>query len=237
MNLPKAILFDLDDTLVVHNQASDEACEIACRRFSEKHKPAFTADMLNQSMIEMREWFWSTPERHLVGRANMKKARREIATLALNQLGYFNENHIFEMADEYTQVHAEQIRLLPNSIPTLDKLKSMGVRMALITNGESEIQRQKIDRFALAPYFEFILVEGEIGFGKPDKRVFELALEKLNLPAQDVWMIGDKLSWDVQAPQAVGIFSIWNDYDGKGLPPDTDVKPDRIVRSIAELLV
>jgi putative hydrolase of the HAD superfamily len=48
-------------------------------------------------------------------------------------------------------------------------------------------------------------------------------------------MIGDNLDWEVRAPKALGIYTIWHDVIGDGLPANSDVKPDRIIRGLAEL--
>ena len=53
------------------------------------------------------------------------------------------------------------------------------MRLALVTNGAASLQRQKIARFELEPLFDLILVEGELGFGKPDERIYRLALNEL----------------------------------------------------------
>ena len=50
------------------------------------------------------------------------------------------------------------------------------------------------------------------------------------------WSVGDNLEWDVEAPQSHGAFGIWVDVRGAGLPASAAVQPDRIIRSIAELL-
>ena len=49
-------------------------------------------------------------------------------------------------------------------------------------------------------------------------------------------MIGDNLEWEIAAPQRLGIYAIWMDVHGEGLPPGSTVKPDRIIRSLSELL-
>ena len=49
-------------------------------------------------------------------------------------------------------------------------------------------------------------------------------------------MIGDNLEWEVVAPQRLGIYAIWIDVHGDGLPADSTIKPDRIIRSLTELL-
>lgn len=234
--LPKAILFDLDDTIISFDGSTDIAWEKTCDSFVESEKTSFSAKALLESINKTRKWYWSDADRHRAGRMNMIKARREIVKAALTELQYFDEVKAYEMADSYSRLQEELICLFPNSIETLEKLKALGVRMALITNGSSEKQRWKINRFCLSEYFEFCLVEEEVGFGKPDTRVFEIALQELNLKAEEVWMVGDNLVWDVEAPKKVGIFAVWNDFSGKGLKPGSSIIPDRIISDISELL-
>ncbi len=71
--------------------------------------------------------------------------------------------------------------------------------MALITNGSASGQRAKLKSFGLTDYFEFILIDQKLGFGKPDTRVFTHALTLLGLPSTDVWMVGDNLVWRLTA--------------------------------------
>jgi putative hydrolase of the HAD superfamily len=49
-------------------------------------------------------------------------------------------------------------------------------------------------------------------------------------------MVGDNLEWEVAGPQRLGILGIWHDHLGDGLPADALARPDRIIRSLAELL-
>jgi putative hydrolase of the HAD superfamily len=49
-------------------------------------------------------------------------------------------------------------------------------------------------------------------------------------------MVGDNLEWEVEVPQRLGIYAIWMDAHGDGLPADSKVTPNRIVRSLTELL-
>lgn len=232
---PKAILFDLDDTIISFDGVVEEAWEEVCCSFVETRKTAFSNEVLLHSIRSVRKWYWGDPERHRTGRLDMFKARREIVKQALKDLQYFDEEAGCSLADNYTNRQLELVHLFPDSISTLERLKEQGIQLVLITNGNAEGQRWKINKFSLEQYFEFCLVEGEIGFGKPDSRVFELALNKLALKAEEVWMVGDNLVWDVQAPQKLGIFSIWNDYRKKGLPEGSEVIPDRIINSIGEL--
>ncbi len=233
---PKAILFDLDDTIISFDGAADTAWRNSCKCFVQSTPVPFDTNVLMNSINKVRRWYWSDPERHRVGRMDMIAARRYIVKMALEKLNYLHEENAYRIADSYSKLQDEMICLFPQSIKTLEKFKAMGIPMALITNGSSEMQRGKISRFNLSGYFEFCLVEGEVGFGKPDIRIYQRALELLELKPEEVWMVGDNLVWDIEAPQKVGIYSIWNDYKKRGIPAKTKVRPDRIIHNISELL-
>ena len=124
---------------------------------------------------------------------------------------------------------------LPDAIETVRWLRESGRRLALLTNGAGVAQRRKIARFELEDLFDVILVEGELGFGKPDARVYLRALGALDAEPRETWMVGDNLDWDVAAPQKLGMSGVWIDARGRGVAPESAVKPDYIVRSLSGL--
>ena len=67
------------------------------------------------------------------------------------------------------------------------------------------------------------------------ERVYKRALQLLDVTPADTWMVGDNLEWDVAEPQRQGIFGIWIDLRGSGLPKGHPVRPDRIIRRLSEL--
>jgi putative hydrolase of the HAD superfamily len=89
--------------------------------------------------------------------------------------------------------------------------------------------------FGLGRYFDRVLIEGELGVGKPHPRVYTIALATLACRPEEAWSIGDNLEWDVVGPQRLGIYGIWIDGRGKGWPAESAARPDRMVRSITDL--
>jgi putative hydrolase of the HAD superfamily len=141
------------------------------------------------------------------------------------------------MADAYNALHDEELSMFPDAHETLDRLKELDVKLALITNGSAEPQRAKVVRFALEHRFDHIQIEGEHGFGKPEERAYIHAMEVLGVAPHETWMVGDNLEWEVVAPQRLGIYAIWHDGYGVGLPSDSAIRPDRIIGRLSELLV
>lgn len=154
--LPKAILFDLDDTIISFDGASDLAWEECCNSFVSANNTDFDSNTLLECIHKVRRWYWSDPERHRIGRMDMTKARRDVITLALNELRFFDITVAHRIADSYSKLQEELICLFPDSNDTLQKLKTLGVRMALITNGTTEKQREKLIGFALKNFLSFV---------------------------------------------------------------------------------
>ena len=68
---------------------------------------------------------------------------------------------------------------------------------------------ERINRLLPFHSFEFIIATSEYMFRKPNKRIFRLALEKAELPPEDVWYIGDNYQCDVVGARDVGLFPVW----------------------------
>jgi putative hydrolase of the HAD superfamily len=140
------------------------------------------------------------------------------------------------LANRFTAYREEEMFVFPSAHETIDALKGLGIKLALVTNGAAGPQRAKVERFALSHRFDHVQIEGEHGFGKPEERAYLHAMEALGVTAPETWMIGDNLEWEVVAPQRLGIYAIWIDVHGDGLPEGSTVKPDRIIRSLTDLL-
>ena len=233
--LPKAILFDMDDT-ILDDSGATEACWRAACLLGQTRQAGITAEELYTAIRRYADWYWGDSLRHRVGRLDMRAARRDIVTEALRELGVDAPELAVVIADAYGTAREEAVTPLPGAIETLRRLGARGVRLALLTNGNAAMQRRKIEAHGLAAYFACVLIEGEFGAGKPEERVYHHALERLEVATGDAWMVGDNLEWEVAAPQRLGIYSVWVDARGAGLPSGSQVRPDRIIRAIRELL-
>jgi len=232
--LPTAIFLDLDDTILDFTGSVTHCWQEACEQYTPQLTP-FTADEIKVAIRTYSSWYWSDANRHRQGRLRLELTRREIVEEALRRLGTDKPEIAHRLADRYSTLREAAVGPFPGAIDTLHHLRERGARLALLTNGNAAMQRRKIDKFQLAPFFETIVIEGEFGAGKPDKRVYLHALEQMKVGSDDAWMVGDNLDWDIAGAQQVGILGIWHDFKGTGLPPSSPVKPDRIIRSLAEL--
>lgn len=238
--LPKAILFDLDDTLISAYNRPDLAWHSIAAEFIDDLHPSAPADVAVAINLAA-DVFWADAKRHREGRLQLLDARVTIITDAFEALAKAGHTHpgpdvTRRMAARYNAFREEQMHLFDGAHHVVDTFRAQGVLLALITNGAAVPQRAKVTRFDLTHRFHHIQIEGEHGFGKPEERAYRHALEALGVEPSDTWMVGDNLEWEVVAPQRLGIHAIWHDVVGEGLPEGSSIRPDRIIRSLPELL-
>ena len=239
MQKPRAILFDLDDTILPGFSRPDTAWAEVVDEIMRDAEPGVRMGIVEAIHASSRH-FWSDPVRHREWRVRIGEARRKVVAEAFDGLareGYAPPPGLpLQLADRFTAYCEEEINIFHDAHDVLGELRARGFRLALITNGAGAPQRAKIERFNLAHRFDHVQIEGEAGFGKPEEQAYLHAMQKLGVSAHETWMVGDNLEWEVVAPQKLGIFAVWFDHRAKGLPEGSEVKPDLIVTSLTQLL-
>lgn len=233
--MPQAILFDLDSTIITWELSYEEVWDSACRRF-ENELGDLTPEAVYKAIRSTSDWYWSDSERHRLGRLVLNSTRREIVKTAFQKLGRDNPDLAIKISDIYTELREQEETVTPEALATLEYLKKRGFRLALVTNGGADIQRRKIDKFNLTPYFDHIQIEGEFGMGKPEERVFLNALEKLEIKPADAWMVGDDLKYDIAPCRNLGMYTLWVNFKYGDIHTTPDaVQPDIIIKDISAI--
>jgi putative hydrolase of the HAD superfamily len=228
----KALLVDLDDTLLDYSGGVDACWEAACASGA----PDVDRARLLAALLDARQWFWSDPERHRRERVDMLGAWTKIAARALEVCGGGDVRTAAAIAEIYAERRRQAWRLFPEATAFLAGLRERGIPLALVTNGDARQQRDKIVRHDLARWFDAILIEGEMGHGKPDAVVYREALRLLGVGPADAWMVGDHIEFDVGAPQRLGLRGVWVDRAGVGVPAGVDVRPHRVIADLSAML-
>jgi len=229
----RALLLDLDDTLLDYSGGAERCWGEACAAVA----GSLEQDRLVAALTASRRWFWDDPERHRRERRQMLRAWTQIAARALETYGAPAPELAAAIAAEFSARRRAMMALFPEALACLQTLRAHGLPLGLVTNGDATEQRWKLERWALAPLFDAIVIEGELGHGKPDAVVYHTALKALGVEAgPDVWMVGDHLEFDVAGAQRVGLRGVWIDREGSGLPAATSVRPDQIVRALDEVV-
>lgn len=211
----RAIVIDLDDTLISAYRRPDLAWRSVCRSFQTKLGD-LAPDHAARALTEAGRAFWSDPESHAVGRGAPRQARRIIAANAFEALrrdGCATPSpEIAErLADAFSLHRDRQMRLEPGADAGLVHLREAGYQLALLTDGSGPLQRAKIERFNLASHFHHIQIEGEVGVGKPDPAAFRRMFAALAVEPPEVCVVGDSLARDIRPAMALGCFTVLYD--------------------------
>lgn len=120
-----------------------------------------------------------------------------------------------EVAAMYAQQLSTRADLLPGAMELLEAVHGQ-MKIALVSNGVSAIQRGRLSRCTFTPMLDAVIISEEIGVSKPDPRMVEIALEQLGCTdKREAVLLGDSLSADIPAANAAGVDSIFLSLKGK----------------------
>ena len=209
ISLPKMILFDYGQTLVNQRKFDGLKGTAEVMKYAVKNKHNYTAEDVQAAADAI----------------NNELGRCDSATNYLLQVEVPNcmfAPYLYEsMGIELALSNKERDQIFWDAaspgVPTegildfLDYLKKHGIRTSVISNitYSGEAVKDRINSVITNHNFEFIIATSEYMFRKPNKRIFELALEKADLNPEDVWYIGDNYECDVVGARNAGIFPVW----------------------------
>jgi 5'-nucleotidase len=123
-----------------------------------------------------------------------------------------------ELNHQYMQAMAEICHPLDGAVELLHFLSGK-VKMGIITNGFSELQEARLAKTGLTHFFEFMIISEKFGVAKPDRRIFDHALELAGNPAREkVLMVGDNLGSDILGGLNADLQTCWFNPQNKSLP-------------------
>lgn len=93
----------------------------------------------------------------------------------------------------------------------LEYLYENHIRTGVISNisYSGSMVRNRIEEILPGNHFEFIIASSEYMYRKPNRRIFDLALEKADLNSEEVWYVGDQYECDIAGAENAGIFPVW----------------------------
>ncbi|MDP5274031.1 HAD family hydrolase [Chengkuizengella axinellae] len=252
----KAVIFDLDDTLLWDDRCVKEAFEVTC----ESVKQHYDIDSVKleeavrqeaRALYESYETFEYTkniginPFEALWGNFNDENEhfsrlkqiapeyRKEAWTRGLKVIGIDDLQLGETLGELFPSERRARTYVYDATYPTLDILKE-NHKLMLLTNGSPDIQNEKLAALPkLTPYMDQIMVSGSFGQGKPSPAIFEHAMSLLGIEAHEGIMVGDKLTTDIKGALSVGMKCVW--VNRKNMEPSDKIKPDYEIKELNEL--
>ncbi|KRF10807.1 HAD family hydrolase [Paenibacillus sp. Soil787] len=234
----KAVLFDLDDTLLWDDRSVEEAFEATCAEAA-KHaavNPEELEASVRKEARSLYESFETFEFTKMIGinpfeglwanftqgeNENFRKLeklapgyRTESWTRGLGALGIEDRELGYKLGELFPAERRRRPYVYEETFRVLDALKG-SYQLLLLTNGSPDLQKEKLAGVPnIAPYFDHIVISGEFGVGKPATSIFNHALGLLGIEAEEGIMIGDKLTTDILGSGSVGMRNIWINHHG-----------------------
>ena len=225
---PKAVLFDLDDTLCDYAAARRERLRLAFTltpdgEFRERDGIDLDA-MIAESVATQPHGSDHFPA--LFARYGIADAERPRAAAAWYRQNRFHGLAFFPEARDVLRAVRGVLARMPGA----------GARpLGVITNGPGEVQRAKIELLGVEDLIDFAVVSGEFGVAKPDPAIFREALDRAGVAADEAIYVGDSVEHDMTGARAAGIPSVWVNRYGRAWPV-SGWGPCREIRSLHEAL-
>lgn len=209
MKIPKMILFDYGQTLVAEQKFDGVKGTEAVLQYAVRNKYHLSASQVQEKANEINQEFgrFHPEKRHVF--------QIEIPNTMFNP--YLYESLGIEIALSNSEIDTIFWNAAAPGVPTegigdfLKYLKKRGIRTGVISNiaYASSVVAERINRLLPENTFEFIITSSNYIFRKPNKRIFDLALEKAELKPDEVWYIGDQYECDVQGALDAGLLPVW----------------------------
>lgn len=213
MRRPKAILFDLGDTLLRHDRF--EPLEGNKKLLSLSHNPH------NRTLEEVARAAKAIEDEMRPLRAS---AVFEISARALQRVLFEPLGISFSLAAHELERAFWEASVTMSPEPGIEEVLSLlseqGILAGVVSNARTsgELLWAELEKHRLERYFRFLMSSCDYGFRKPSPLLFKVASAKLGVPPEDTWFIGDSVANDIAGANASGMVSVW--YNTKKLPQD-----------------
>ncbi|MCZ8521488.1 MULTISPECIES: HAD family hydrolase [Paenibacillus] len=229
----KAVLFDLDDTLLWDDRSVQEAFRATCEEASRVTgvDPAKLEQAVRKEARALYESYETYSFTKMIGinpfeglwanfTSGEQEEFRKLEALApgyrtaswtrgLLALGIDDPELGYRLGELFPAERRSRPIVYEETFEVLDSLKGR-YQLLLLTNGSPDLQKEKLAGVPqLAPYFEHIVISGEFGRGKPNPAIFEHAVSLLGIAPEEGLMVGDKLTTDIMGSNAIGMRSLW----------------------------
>jgi putative hydrolase of the HAD superfamily len=216
----RAVLFDLDGTLMDHEAARTAGLRMHLGDWL----PDLNADELARLEMEWQRLEALHYDEYTRGECTFVEQRRRRVQGMHTALE--REPLDEPAADAWFGFYLRHYRAawgaFDDVLPALTALATAypAVALGVVTNGEGEPQRAKLATIGVGDRFPVVVASGEEGVAKPDAEIFVRACERLGVELEQTAHVGDRLDLDAEAATAAGLHGVWLDRLGAGPSPD-----------------
>ncbi|WP_285060354.1 YjjG family noncanonical pyrimidine nucleotidase [Pedobacter ginsengisoli] len=212
----KHIFFDLDHTIWDFDKNAQETLHELYLHYKLEELGLASAEAFISTYTENNHSLWAD---YHVGKITKETLRAERFSRTFIQLGIHPEKIPQQFEDDYVRITPHKKNLFLGSEKVLGYLKQK-YTLHIISNGFKESTLIKMEVSGLNPYFTNVIISEDVGVNKPDKAIFEYALDKAKARKEECIMIGDSIEADIRGAQGFGMKAIYFNPQSKEFPDD-----------------
>lgn len=233
----RALVLDIDDTLVDTQAAMRGACEVGAAAAWTAH-PAQVHAALSGLFYDDPDGHFDAYTRGELTFTQMRQARYDVACRELGLTSADRLDAGFEVFEAaYRVAFAQRQFLFPDALPLLEAADKAGATLCFVTNSGDAQTTMKLQVTGLAGRGEVVTTD-TLGVGKPDPRIFEEARRRTGLTPDTTLVVGDTLGTDVVGGRAAGMRVAWLQRTDRPEPRNAEwgtPPPDEMVRVVTDL--
>ena len=191
LSMIKAVLFDLDQTLIDLVKMKTEACKSAM-------KAMIKAGLKINEKTGYRKLMQTYFKVGIDSNIAFTKFLEE-------ETGKVDEKILQAGIDAYLKTKPSFLKPFPHVLETLEYLKSLNLKLGIITDAPRTKAVQRLEGINIIHFFDLIITYDDIGEEKPSEKPFKLALEKLNLYPEQILFVGDSFMRDIRPAEKLGM--------------------------------
>jgi putative hydrolase of the HAD superfamily len=189
----KAVLFDLDGTLFDRDSSFLELVRVQYQTFRAALE-GVPCEVFVRRVIEL--------DQH--GYVDKVVVYRSVAT----EFG-LPQTLAERLTTHFQDTYASFSRCFPEVPSALADLRAHGMKLGIITNGSTKMQEDKIRQLGITNLVDDVVISEQEGLRKPDRRIFDRALQRLCVEAIDGWYVGDHPVVDIRGAFDAGLTAVW----------------------------
>lgn len=208
----KAVFFDAIDTLFL---ANPDKIGAYIRFIEEKTGVTYNREQMSRAWVKIVAETEAAAKAVSETTGHAKMAWANFNANLLRELGFNGDCDVIGPKIQHESWDKpSNYQLYPDVLPILEELQKQKLYIACVSNEDGQLYTF-FEHFKIKRYFQFVLTSSEVGFEKPNKRVFLTALERTTFSPDEVLFVGDSLISDYEGSKAVGMKPILIDRDGK----------------------
>ena len=172
---------------------------------------------------------------YLDGKLSFREQRRARIHELYSLVGRTVTNAEADLAfQDYMTYYNRAWSAYPDVIPCLTELRNIG--LGIISNGDFQQQAEKLQHVGIRNFFSVLVTSGDVGYSKPDKRIFIEACARVNKEPGQCFYVGDLIDTDFVGSTSAGMRGIWLNRQGISLPSSADIPMVKSLFGLKELL-